>query len=132
MAALILMASGCDCREKNNEDTEIISKLFNVDSGDISDASVRIINKHTGRELDRFTIPDQDPEYGAEGFFRLPTQALPQTQGGAHAESKVSPGKAIHDWTKDETFQSRILKSPASGDVLYSPSTGWVYFKIDL
>ena len=132
MAALILMASGCDFFEKNNEDTEIISKLFNVDSGDISDASVRIINKHTGREPDRFTIPDQDPEYGAEGFFRLPTQALPQTQGGAHAESKVSPGKAIHDWTKDEAFQSRILKSPASGDVLYSPSTGWVYFKIDL
>ena len=72
VAALLLLGAGLVFFDRNNEDVETITKLFNVNADDLSDASVTIINKHTGKEPDGFTIPDQDPAYCAEGFFRLP------------------------------------------------------------
>lgn len=132
VAALLLLGAGLVFFDRDNEDAEMITKLFNVNADDLSDASVKIINKHTGREQDSFTIPDQDPEYCAEGFFRLPASSLPPAQSGEHVEAGLNPGEDVDDWTRNADFQARFLKAPLSGELLFSPQTGWVYFKFDL
>lgn len=135
VVALLLLGAGLVFFDPDNEDTETITKLFNINADDLSDASVKIVNEHTGRELDSFTIPDQDPAYCVEGFFRLPPQSLPSAQGGEHVNACLKPGdpgEVVDDWTRDADFQSRFLKTQLSGELLFSPKTGWVYFKLDL
>lgn len=132
VAALLLLGAGLVFFDRNNEDVETITKLFNVNADDLSDASVTIINKHTGKEPDGFTIPDQDPAYCAEGFFRLPASSLPPAQSGEHVEAALNPGEEVDDWTRDAAFQARLLRATLSGELLFSPQTGWVYFKFDL
>lgn len=132
VAALLLLGAGLILFNRDNEDAETITKLFNVNIDDLSDASVKIVNKHTGRELDNFTIPDQDPAYCVEGFFRLPPQSLPPAQDGEHVDACLTPGENVDDWTRNADFQSRFLKAQLDGELLFSPKTGWVYFKLDL
>ena len=132
VAALLLLGAGLVFFNRDNEDAETITKLFNVNADDLSDASVKIVNKYTGRELDSFTIPDQDPAYCVEGFFRLPPQSLPSVQGGEHVKAHLNPVEDVDDWTRDAAFQSRFLKAQLHGELLFSPKTGWVYFKLDL
>ena len=135
VAALVLAGAWLVFSDEGSDDAEVICTLFNLSPEDVSDASVRIINKHTGKQQGRCDIPDQDPASCAEGFFRLPPQALSQVRGvRVQAPPVHGPdrGEEIGDWTQDELFRSSILKVRVSGDVLFSPQTGWVYFKVDL
>lgn len=81
VAVLLLLGAGLVFFDPDNEDTETITKLFNINADDLSDASVKIVNKHTGRELDSFTIPDQDPAYCGGRLFP-PSPAIPAVGSG--------------------------------------------------
>lgn len=134
LVLLILSVVGFCFIEKGYDDAKIVCKLFKVDPDEIKNTTVKVINKHTDREYGRFEIPNQDAKYYIVGYFRLPAHRLSQVKG-IHQPLmgyKRYTGEVINDWVCDECFKSSILKQKVEGCILFSPKSGWVYFKIEI
>ena len=41
-------------------------------------------------------------------------------------------GETVSDWMSSEEIRLLLWRTKRSGEVVFSPSTGWVYFKLDL
>lgn len=134
LVLLILSVVGFCFIEKGYDDAKIVCKLFKVDPDEIKNTTVKVINKYTDREYGRFEIPNQDAKYYIVGYFRLPAHRLSQVKG-IHQPLmgyKRYTGEVINDWVCDECFKSSILKQKVEGCILFSPKSGWVYFKIEI
>lgn len=130
MALLVVYTENDDAAEKK----VMVCKLFRVEMNDISDALWKILDKLTGEDaLTSRNIPRQDAEYCIEGAFRLAPAALPG--GGIPASAQgyeLYTGETVTDWMLCEEFRLQLLHHPHSGTLVFSPTTGWVYFRLDL
>lgn len=134
LVLLILSVVGFCFIEKGYDDAKIVCKLFKVDPDEIKNTTVKVINKYTDREYGRFEIPNQDAKYYIVGYFQLPAHRLSQVKGIPQPLMgyKQYTGEAINDWVCDDCFKSSILKQKVKGCILFSPKSGWVYFKIEI
>lgn len=135
LLALVLALAVVYVGTGDSEGKEVtVCKLFRVEMDDISDASWKILDKLTGEDAQKSrSIPRQDAEYCIEGAFRLDPAALPG-KGTPASPQGYEPytRETVSDWVSSEEIRMLLWRTKRSGEVVFSPSTGWVYFKLDL
>ena len=118
----------------SEETKETVCKLIRVEMEDITVASWKIFDKLTWEDAQKSrSIPRQDAEYSIEGAFMLASGALPDSGTPASPQGyEPYTGEPVTDWMFCEEFRMSLLQDSRNGEVVFSPSTGWVYFRLDL
>ncbi len=134
LALVLVLAVVYVVTEDSGEKKVTVCKLFRVEMDDVAEASWAVLDKLTGEDVQKSrSIPRQDAEYCIEGAFRLAPEALPGKGIPANPQGyETYTGETVSDWMSSEEIRLLLWRTKRSGEVVFSPSTGWVYFKLDL
>ena len=110
---------------------EVICRLFNAKICELGEVEWRLDHMESKSQvINEDGVPVQ--QYRIEGAFRilytLPYAGIDATPDGYEQYKKTT----INDWKQNDNFQQTILKEAHTGEVFFSPSTGWIYFKAKL
>ncbi len=78
-------------------------------------------------------LPAHDAGHEAEGCLRLDRAQLPAlggTPAAAPPRTEDYGAPTLTDWQESPDFTRALLLDHRKGTILYSPGSGWVYFKI--
>ncbi len=131
-----LASLGCDAPEETIEaaplrrSTEKPCNRFHLQPGQLKQTCWR-----ARRLVSDFPIPAQDASYEVEGALLVDAELLPAGGRAVPApEAAATFGvPALSDWQVDEAF-SQSFPGPdfEPGELIFSPSSGWVYFHLTL
>ena len=118
------------------EEREKVVRVFHVNGSDISDVSFKVMQVGLDRETYAIELPSQDADYYMEGAFRT-TQHYVFDDNSQAVEIQAAErytGSQISDWRTSRDFKTQIVREKyrhLKGEVFFSPSTQWVYFKFE-